>query len=101
MARAVTRHAIPIGSGTVARTSMISIEERASRAVIAWMRHQTTLYDHLSIKRIKGERRRVRKLLADQSSKILANYRKGIPAPTNCPLQKALRTIDENNFSKE
>ncbi len=42
LAEVVTAHAIPVGSGTVARTSTIPVEERASRAVIAWMRHQTT-----------------------------------------------------------
>ena len=41
-ARAVTEHTTPVGSGTVARTKRISVEERAEAAVIAWMRHQTT-----------------------------------------------------------
>ena len=45
LAKAVTIHAIPVGSGTVARTQLIPIEERAAHAVIAWMRHQTTAYD--------------------------------------------------------
>ena len=70
MAQAITNHAIPIGSGTVARTQTIPIEERASKAVIAWMRHQTTAYDHLKIARIKGERRAVRKMLVHQSLSI-------------------------------
>ncbi|GAO30301.1 DUF2293 domain-containing protein [Geofilum rubicundum] len=90
IAHAVTAHAIPIGSGTVARTSMIPIEERASRAVIAWMRHNTTAYDQLSIKRIKGERRRVRRLLAEHSVALLRKYRQGIAVDANCPLQKAI-----------
>lgn len=90
IARAVTAHAIPIGSGTVARTSMIPIEERAARAVIAWMRHNTTAYDQLPIKRIKGERRRIRRLLAEHSVLLLRKYRQGLLADTNCPLQKAL-----------
>ncbi|NOR88237.1 MAG: DUF2293 domain-containing protein, partial [Bacteroidales bacterium] len=64
MAKAITEHAIPVGSGTVARTAMIPIEERASRAVIAWMRHQTTAYDHIQIAHIKGERRAVRREFA-------------------------------------
>jgi hypothetical protein len=42
LARAVTAHATPVGSGTVARTKRIPVEERAEAAVIAWMRHQTT-----------------------------------------------------------
>ncbi|PWD99996.1 DUF2293 domain-containing protein [Marinilabilia rubra] len=97
IAKAVTKHAIPIGSGTVARTSMLPIEERASRAVIAWMRHNTTVYDQLSIKRIKGERRRVRRLLAEQSTRILSKYRNGLPPDVNCPLQNALKSINNSN----
>jgi hypothetical protein len=42
LARAVTDHATPVGSGTVARTKRIPIERRAKAAVIAWMRHETT-----------------------------------------------------------
>jgi hypothetical protein len=45
LARAVTEHATPVGSGTVARTKRIPVEQRAEAAVIAWMRHQTTGYD--------------------------------------------------------
>lgn len=41
LARAVTDHATPVGSGTVARTKRIPVEQRAESAVIAWMRHQT------------------------------------------------------------
>jgi hypothetical protein len=91
MARAITAHAIPVGSGTVARTSMIPLEERAARAVIAWMRHQTTAYDHLNIQRIKGERRRVRRLLAEQSVSLLEKYRTGLSVDEKCPLKKALK----------
>ncbi len=86
----VTKHAIPVGSGTVARTSMIPIEERASKAVIAWMRHQTTQYDHMHIPKIKGERRSVRRNLAEQSIKVLQNYRKGANIPLNCPLKSVI-----------
>ena len=39
---AVTQHATPVGSGTVARTQRIPVEQRAEAAVIAWMRHQST-----------------------------------------------------------
>ena len=91
LAKAVTIHAIPVGSGTVARTQMIPIEERAALAVIAWMRHQTTAYDSLKIARVKGERRAVRRSLAQQSGALLANYREGRSIVSeNCPLQKAL-----------
>lgn len=93
LAKAVTVHAIPLGSGTVARTQMIPIEERAALAVIAWMRHQTTVYDNLKIARVKGERRAVRRSLAQQSSDILNNYRDGRVATENCPLQKAMNKL--------
>jgi hypothetical protein len=94
LAKVVTIHAIPVGSGTVARTQMIPIEERAALAVIAWMRHQTTAYDSLKIARVKGERRKVRKSLAQQSTALLANYREGrMIAPELCPLQKAMNKL--------
>src|SRR4051812_25961074 len=54
MARKVAAHAPPVGSGTVARTKRISVAERAEAAVIAWMRHQTTTYDHMTIPRVAG-----------------------------------------------
>ncbi len=90
MAKLVSLHATPVGSGTVARTSTIPIEERASRAVIAWMRHQTTAYDQMPIARIKGERRRVRRMLAQRSVELLESYRKGEPIKIDCPLYAAL-----------
>ena len=93
LAQAVTAHAIPVGSGTVARTQMIPVEERATRAVIAWMRHQTTAYDNLKIAHIKGERRAVRRMLAQQSVELLSTYREGKVIPAECPLQKALSKI--------
>ncbi len=93
LAKTVTTHAIPVGSGTVARTKMIPIEERAALAVIAWMRHQTTAYDNLKIARVKGERRAVRRSLAQQSVNLLASYREGRKASENCPLQKALNKL--------
>jgi hypothetical protein len=91
LAKAVTEHAIPVGSGTVARTQMIPIEERAANAVIAWMRHKTTSYDNLKIARIKGERRAVRRTLAQQSVEVLSNYRNGKQISIDCPLAKAMR----------
>lgn len=93
IAHAVTQHAIPVGSGTVARTSMIPLGERASHAVIAWMRHKTTAYDHLNIARIKGERRAVRRSLAEQSLAILNRYRHNTSIPINCPLHIAVKKL--------
>ena len=90
MAKAIADHATPVGSGTVARTQMIPLEERAAKAVIAWMRHQTTAYDNMKIARIKGERRAVRRDLAKQSLELLKAYRKGIAIAENCPLRRAL-----------
>ena len=90
MARAVTDHATPVGSGTVARTKRISIEQRAEAAVIAWMRHQTTSYDGMVIPRVKGKRREVRRMLARRSHELLERYRRGKPVGEECPLKKAL-----------
>ena len=96
LAKAVTVHAIPVGSGTVARTQMSPIEERAALAVMAWMRHQTTDYDNLNIARVKGERRAVRKSLAQQSGALLASYREGrMMDPQLCPLQRAIRKLSK------
>ena len=91
MARAVTDHATPVGSGTVARTTRIPVEQRAEAAVIAWMRHQTTGYDGMVIPRVKGKRREVRRLLARRSHELLDYYRRGAPIPEGCPLQRALQ----------
>jgi len=90
MARAVTDHATPVGSGTVARTKRIPVEQRAEAAVIAWMRHQTTGYDSLVIARVKRKRREVRRMLARRSHDLLERYRRGEPASQECPLLKVL-----------
>ncbi|MEK6260889.1 MAG: DUF2293 domain-containing protein [Planctomycetota bacterium] len=90
LARAVSDHATPVGSGTVARTKRIPVEERAEAAVIAWMRHQTTAYDSMSIPRVKGKRREVRRMLARRSHELLESYRRGTTAPEECPLQRKL-----------
>lgn len=90
LAAAVTKHATPVGSGTVARTQRIPVEKRAESAVIAWMRHQTTAYDNLKIPRVKGQRREVRRMLADKSRQLLEDYRAGRTIPATCPLQVAL-----------
>ena len=101
IAEAVTTHAVPVGSGTVARTAMIPLEERAAKAVIAWMRHQTTAYDSMSIARIKGERRQVRRMLAQRSVELLHAYRVGQKPGPDCPLQRALEKsgkVDTSSF---
>ena len=77
LAKVVAAHATPVGSGTVARTERIPIEQRAEMAVIAWMRHQTTAYDNLKIPRVKGKRREVRRMLAAESRRLLERYRRG------------------------
>lgn len=91
LAAAIAAHATPVGSGTVARTKRIPIEQRAEAATIAWLRHQTTGYDSMTIPRVKGMRREVRRLLAERSRKLLARYRSGeaIDAST-CPIARAL-----------
>ena len=93
LARAVTDHATPVGSGTVARTKRITVAQRAEAAVIAWMRHQTTGYEGMVIPRIKGKRREVRRMLAQRSQELLARYRRGEPVSDGCPLRKALTNL--------
>jgi hypothetical protein len=74
LARAVTDHATPVGSGTVARTKRIPVEKRAEAAVIAWMRHQTTGYDGMVIPWVRGKRREVWRMLARRSQELLGRY---------------------------
>ncbi len=90
MAQAIATHAVPVGSGTVARTKRIPVERRAEAATIAWMRHQTTAYDQMSIPRVKGMRREVRRMLAERSRLLLKGYRRGTVDSSTCPLQGAL-----------
>jgi hypothetical protein len=90
LARAVADHATPVGSGTVARTRRIPVEQRAEAAVIAWMRHQTTAYDTMAIPRVKGKRREVRRLLAGRSKELLDRYQREGTVGEECPLRKAL-----------
>ncbi|MBI2806647.1 MAG: DUF2293 domain-containing protein [Planctomycetes bacterium] len=90
LARAVTDHATPVGSGTVARTRRIPVEQRAEAAVIAWMRHSTTGYDGMVIPRVRGKRREVRRILARRSHELLERYRRGEPVGEECPLRVAL-----------
>jgi hypothetical protein len=97
LARAVTDHAAPVGSGTVARTKRIPVEQRAEAAVIAWMRHQTTAYDSMTIPRVKGKRRETRRLLAQRSRELLESYRRGETIPESCPLRRALLDGEAKN----
>ena len=91
IARRVTAHATPVGSGTVARTERIPIERRAESAVIAWMRHQTTTYDRMTIPRVAGKRREVRRELATVSRAILDLHRRDVAhASAACPLCSAV-----------
>jgi hypothetical protein len=90
LARAVANHATPVGSGTVARTERIPIEQRAEAAVIAWMRHQTTGYDGMVIPKVKGKRREVRRILASRSQELLGRYRRGEAIGEDCPLKMVL-----------
>ena len=90
IARAVADHAAPVGSGTVARTKRIPIEQRAEAAVIAWLRHQTTAYDTIKIPRVKGKRREVRRMLAQGSQELLGRYRRGEAVGKECLLRGAV-----------
>ena len=92
LAKAIADHAVPVGSGTVARTKRIPIEQRAEAATIAWLRHATTGYDSMHIPRVKGMRREVRRLLADRSRQMLGRYRRGEPiAAESCVLLRGLQ----------
>ncbi|MFT3695751.1 MAG: DUF2293 domain-containing protein [Kofleriaceae bacterium] len=87
VAERVAEHATPVGSGTVARTERIPIEQRAEAAVIAWMRHQTTQYDDMKIARVAGARREVRRELAQISRAVLDMHRRDVPhEPHACTL---------------
>lgn len=91
LAVAVAEHATPVGSGTVARTQRISVEERAEAAVIAWLRHQTTTYDDMKIPRVAGMRREVRRALAERSRRVLGRHRVDERhPPSDCALCRAL-----------
>jgi len=90
IAQVVTSHATPVGSGTVARTKRIPVDQRAEAAVIAWMRHQTTAYDSMAIPRVRGKRREVRRMLARRSQELLDRYRRDEAVGDDCQLMKAL-----------
>jgi len=94
MSRLIADHAVPVGSGTVARTERIPIDQRAAAAVVAWMRHQTTGYDRMHIPLVKGKRREVRRMLAQHSIQLLKLYRQGRPIDeATCPLAQALKKL--------
>ncbi len=93
MASRITEYAVPVGCGSVARTQLIPIEQRAEAATIAWMRHQTTAYDDMSIPRGKGKRQEVRRMLAQRSRKLLECYRNGSADLENCPLYQILSSF--------
>jgi hypothetical protein len=91
LSKLVAAHATPIGSGTVARTKRIPVSARASAAVTAWMRHQTTAYDQMRIPRVKGGRREVRRELAELSRAVLDLHRHDVPHGIDaCPLCAAV-----------
>lgn len=101
MAKAIAAHATPVGSGTVARTQRIPVEQRAESAVIAWMRHQTTAYDNMKISRQRGARREVRRELAAKSRFLLDRYRSGKPVMEDCPLQEAIGKLNRETPPRE
>jgi hypothetical protein len=93
LSKRVKEHAVPVGSGTVARSSSITLDDKAALAVMAWMRHQTSAYDTTPVPRIKGARRELRRQIARQSERILAKYRSGDDVDFKvCPLYKTLKT---------
>jgi hypothetical protein len=102
LAAAIAAHATPVGSGTVARTERIPIERRAEAATIAWLRHATTAYDDMQIARVKGMRREVRRLLAEQSRRLLERYRRGVAvAPESCLLRRGLQRYGKRERDAE
>ena len=94
LSRLIADHAVPVGSGTVARTERIPIDQRAEAATIAWMRHQTTGYDRMFIPREKNRRREVRRMLAQRSVQLLTRYRQGLAIDeASCPLSQVLKEL--------
>jgi hypothetical protein len=81
VAQRVTQHATPVGSGTVARTRRLPIDQRAEAAVIAWLRHQTTAYDSMKVPNKKGARRALRRRLAEVARVVLDLHRGRVPHP--------------------
>lgn len=93
LSKLVKEHAVPVGSGTVARSSTVTLEDKAALAVMAWMRHKTSAYDSTPVPRVKGARRELRRQIARQSERILAKYRSGEDFDFGgCVLYRALHT---------
>jgi hypothetical protein len=87
----IAAYATPVGSGTVARTRTIPIEQRAEAATMAWLRHQTTNYDRMQIAR-NQQRREVRHMLAQRTLQLLQKYRSGQRFDRKqCPLHQAVQ----------
>jgi hypothetical protein len=93
LSKLIKEHAVPVGSGTVARSSSVTLDDKAALAVMAWMRHQTSAYDSTSVPRVKGARRELKRQIAQRSERILAKYRSADDVDFKvCPLYKALHT---------
>ena len=100
MSTLIAEHATPVGSGTVARTKLLPLEQRAELATWAWLRHAITDYDHMKIPNKKGVRRQVRHKLKLQNRRILECYRSsGRTPPSNCPLRVYMKRRE--TMSKE
>ena len=76
LAKVITEFTTLVSSGTIARTQRIPIGLRARAAVIAWMRHNTTAYDHDA--QVRGQTPQV-----NTQVKILTVPLNGIPADTS------------------
>jgi hypothetical protein len=48
------------------------------------------LFRNMKIARVKGKRREIRQMLAEQSRRLLEKYREGRAAGETCPLRQAL-----------
>ncbi|MDC1106865.1 DUF2293 domain-containing protein [Prolixibacteraceae bacterium] len=93
LAKAIVDHSSPIGSGTVSRSSRLSIETKAEKAINGWVRHHLTPYEQLKIARTKGARRLARKMMIDKGNEVLVVYRKGQECPNPCPIHKSLNSL--------
>ena len=98
LARAVTDHATPVGSGTVARTKRIPVEQRAEAAVVAWLRHQTTGYDDMAIPRVKGKRREVRRCWPNSPRNCSHGIERERPGAENARWRWHWRTGGKHDF---
>ncbi|QZT38099.1 DUF2293 domain-containing protein [Halosquirtibacter xylanolyticus] len=96
LAKAIADHSAPIGSGTVARSSRLTMEQKAERAINGWVRHHLTPYDQLKIARVKGARSMARKIMIEKGNEVLDIYRIGQERPSPCPIQKSLESIMSN-----